>query len=71
MKPEGKRTMNENNHPKIVAPIGQTFDDADLQATIDKLLPTASVSQIFYEISKWEDKVVTKDRLPDVKLELT
>jgi hypothetical protein len=48
---------------KILAPIGQVpSDDEDLQATIKELLPNASLSEIFAEISKWEDKAVLKDR---------
>jgi aspartate-semialdehyde dehydrogenase len=63
MKSEMKKMLKSSNKLKILAPIGQVpQDDEDLQLIIKKLLPTASLSEIFAEISKWEDKAVVTDR---------
>jgi hypothetical protein len=66
MKTERKKMLKASKQLKILAPIGQVpQDDEDLQATIKEASSNSSLSEIFAEISAWEDRAVLKDRLPE------
>jgi len=58
--------MSSYKRLKLIAPIGKApAEDKELRERLEKLPPNATLSEIFNEISEWEDGAVIKDKLQE------